>query len=49
MVVEVVGVIVIAFALPIPWSTRLVVIAAYVLLANAAAQLYLRMAGRAQP
>jgi hypothetical protein len=42
MAVEVVGVIVIALALPVAWSTRLVVIAIYVLIANAASRLYLR-------
>jgi hypothetical protein len=46
MAVEVIGVLVIAFAVPVAWSTRLVVIAVYVLLANAASRLYL---GRQNP
>jgi multisubunit Na+/H+ antiporter MnhG subunit len=49
MVAEVVGVIVIAFALPFAWSTRLVVIAAYVLITNTASRMYLRRSERAQP
>ncbi len=45
MAVEVIGVILIAAFLPIAWSTRLVVIAVYVVLANAASQMYLRRQG----
>ena len=45
MVVEVVGVILIAAVLPVAWSTRLVLIAVYVVITNAVSRLYLKRRG----